>query len=95
MSENQKNILIPALNSQAGKRNSWGQLYGSSDALVIAQAAQQAGRNNKPVVVITPDTPSATRLEYDIRFYADENIPVLTYRASRHFITSVGTNPFS
>jgi transcription-repair coupling factor (superfamily II helicase) len=79
MSENQKNILIPVLNSQPGKHNSWGQLYGSSDALVIAQAAQQAGKDSKPVIVITPDTPSATRLEYDIRFYADENIPVLIF----------------
>ncbi|MEE8379503.1 MAG: transcription-repair coupling factor, partial [Gammaproteobacteria bacterium] len=79
MPENQTNFLIPELTTQTGQRNRWGQLYGSSDALAIAQAAQQAGENSKPVIVITPDTPSATRLEYDIRFYANEEIPVLIF----------------
>ena len=79
MPENQTNFLIPELNPQAGQRNRWGQLYGSSDALVIAQMAQQAGRDSKPIIIITPDTPTATRLEYDIRFYVDETIPVLIF----------------
>ena len=44
---------------QAGQRSYWGQLYGSSDALAIAEAAQSA---DAPVVVVTADTPSAQRL---------------------------------
>ncbi|NOX92693.1 MAG: transcription-repair coupling factor, partial [Gammaproteobacteria bacterium] len=61
-------LLAPITDKQAGRRTQWGQLYGCSDALAIAEAAQSA---DGPVVVITPDTPSATRLEYAIRFFCD------------------------
>ena len=75
--------LIPSLVTQAGLRNRWGQLYGSSDALVIAQTAQQVGKDGMPVVVITPNTPTATRLQHDIRFYAGKEdgteLPVLIF----------------
>ncbi|HEC18167.1 MAG TPA: transcription-repair coupling factor [Gammaproteobacteria bacterium] len=64
----------------AGQRQSWGQLYGCSDALAIAEAARRAPG---PVLVITPDTPAATRLEYAIRFFcagdAPDGLPVLTF----------------
>ena len=67
-------------NKQAAKRTRWGQLYGCSDALAIAEAAQAA---TGPVLVITADTPTATRLEYAIRFFsggdADDALPVLTF----------------
>ena len=45
---------------------SWGSLPGSSSALAIASAAQSELR---PIVVITPDSPSAMRLEQEIRFF--------------------------
>lgn len=58
----------------------WGQLYGCSDALAIAEAARSA---DAPIIVITTDTPSATRLEYAIRFFcggsANQDLPVLTF----------------
>jgi len=87
MPESQHNILSPSLDPQPGHRSRWGQLYGSSDALIIARAAllaqQQAGENGKPVMVITPDTPTATRLEYEVQFYArgttGDALPVLTF----------------
>jgi len=81
-------LLTPTTEKQAGRRTHWGQLYGRSDALAIAEAAQSA---DGPVMVITPDTPSATRLEYAIRFFCDSpcsgnsndgphnNLPVLTF----------------
>ncbi len=53
--------------SLAGQRGYWGQLYGCSDALVIAEAALAA---DAPIMVITSDTPAATRLEHAIRFFA-------------------------
>jgi transcription-repair coupling factor (superfamily II helicase) len=79
MPEDKIHQIIPSLNTAAGQRISWGQLYGSSDALVIAQAAEQVGREGKPVLVVTPDTPAATRLEYAIRFFAGKSLPVLTF----------------
>jgi transcription-repair coupling factor (superfamily II helicase) len=62
----------------AGQTMRWGRLYGSSYGLVISQAARQADRL---VVVITPDTPSANQLEYDIRFYGggSDELPVLHF----------------
>ena len=81
-------LLAPPTKNQAGRRTQWGQLYGCSDALAIAEAAQSA---DGPVVVITADTPSAMRLEYAIRFFCgnqhvensnDEpynDLPVLTF----------------
>ncbi len=65
----------PQQATQSGRRSRWGQLYGSSEGLAIAQAARQAGA---PLIVITPDTPAATRLEYEIRFFAGD-LPVLTF----------------
>lgn len=79
MPENQVHHLIPSLDTAAGQRISWGQLYGSSDALVIAQTAKQGGSEGKPVLVVTPDTPTATKLEYAIRFFAGSELPVLTF----------------
>ncbi len=69
-------LLAPTTEKQAGRRTQWGQLYGCSDALAIAEAAQSA---DGPVVVITPDTPSATRLDYAIRFFCNNQLPVLTF----------------
>lgn len=77
--ENPANLLQPPINDHAGHRNQWGQLYGSSDALAIARAAELAGESGKPLIVITPDTPTATRLEYAIRFFCGHETPVLTF----------------
>lgn len=84
MSDKRPQLLTPSWDPHAGRRTPWGQLYGSSDALAIAQAARQA---EAPVLVITPDTPSATRLEYAIRYFCDADtadpkqdaLPVLTF----------------
>lgn len=59
-------LLSASTANQTGQRRYWGQLYGSSDALAIAEAAQSA---DAPVVVVTADTPSAQRLEHAIRFF--------------------------
>lgn len=70
---------------QTGQRNYWGKLYGSSDALAIAEAAMAS---DGPVVVVTPDTPSAHRLEHAISFFCktadgsdstESEFPVLTF----------------
>jgi transcription-repair coupling factor (superfamily II helicase) len=71
-------LLQPVFDTQPGRRTQWGQLYGCSDALAIAEAAQSA---TGPVMVITGDTPSASRLEHAIRFFCSrsEALPVLTF----------------
>ncbi len=73
-------LLAPPVERQAARRMQWGQLYGCSDALAIAEAARSA---DAPIIVITADTPSATRLEYAIRFFCggsdNHDLPVLTF----------------
>jgi transcription-repair coupling factor (superfamily II helicase) len=71
-------IFAPPLNIKAGDRSQFGQLYGSSFGLLIsATAREHAGI----VLVVTPDTPTATRLEEELRFYngGDDAIPVLSF----------------
>lgn len=77
--DNRSKLFQPSISAHGGKRSYWGQLYGCSDALAIAVAAQQAGENNKPLILITPDTPTASQLEYALRFFCDGNTPVLTF----------------
>lgn len=48
----------------------WGHLQGSSSALAIARAYQQA---KGPVVLLTADTPSALKLQREIAFFLNSN----------------------
>jgi transcription-repair coupling factor (superfamily II helicase) len=68
--------LTPPLTIKAGERNQFGQLYGSSFGLLISAAARE---HRGIVLVTTPDTPSATRLEEELRFYnaGTDAIPIL------------------
>ena len=70
--------LQPNLITKRGDRQQWGRLYGSSFGLVISEAAH---RHPGILLVVTADTPSATRLEYELRFYnrGNDDIPVLSF----------------
>ncbi len=70
--------LQPGLPRKPGEHNRWGKLYGSSYGLVINAAAH---RHPGPLVVITEDTLSAQRLEYELRFFAgeDKSLPILSF----------------
>jgi transcription-repair coupling factor (superfamily II helicase) len=70
--------LAPPLTIKAGDRTQFGQLYGSSFGLLISAAARE---HRGIVLVATPDTPSAARLEEELRFYNRGNnaIPVLSF----------------
>ena len=59
---------LPKLLTESTRPNhiSWGNLGGSSSALAIASAAKE---DSRPMVVITADSPSALRLEQEIRFF--------------------------
>ncbi len=68
--------LTPALPERPGDRRRWARLYGSSLGLVIGRAAKE---HKGPVVVVTPDTPSAHRLEEELCFFLDRDVPILHF----------------
>ncbi len=70
--------LNPLLATRPGDRVTWGRLYGSGTGLAIATAAC---RQERPLVVITADASTATRLEYELRFFLgrDPAVPVLGF----------------
>ncbi|MDH5591520.1 MAG: transcription-repair coupling factor, partial [Gammaproteobacteria bacterium] len=54
-----------------------GQLYGSAQGLLLANAAQQ---HDGPILVLTDDTASAHRLELEARFYlGNQVLPILHF----------------
>ena len=70
-------MKLPALPAKAGQKITLGQLVGSSLALVAARLTREA---NRPVLLVTADTPSALRLEQELSFLlADQGCPVLMF----------------
>jgi len=70
--------LDPILETEPGRRLRWGRLYGAANGLVISAAAR---RHPGLLLVVTADTPSATRVEEELRFFAanDPALPVLHF----------------
>jgi transcription-repair coupling factor (superfamily II helicase) len=56
----------------------WSDLYGSGLGLAASQAAHH---HKGPVLILTADTPEASRLEYEVRFFtgAQASLPVLNF----------------
>ncbi len=74
------NLLSP-LNPKLPEKNiaqyQAGQLYGSAQGLLIANAAQQ---HHGPILVITDDAASAHKLEIEAQFYlTDKSLPILHF----------------
>ncbi|MEJ2345320.1 MAG: transcription-repair coupling factor [Gammaproteobacteria bacterium] len=62
---------------QAGETLIWGRLYGDAPGLAIAEAAR---RHPGPVLVTTPDTQTAARLESQLQFFArDDGLNILQF----------------
>jgi transcription-repair coupling factor (superfamily II helicase) len=61
--------LHPPMAEKPGQRFIWGNLYGASIGLSISSAIAQ---NNRPILIIAPDTLTATRLEYELAFFQHE-----------------------
>ncbi len=59
-------IFKPALPKGSGDHIHWGNLHGSSLAMAIAYAQQNAGQR---LLLVTPDTPSAHKLEQELSFF--------------------------
>jgi len=71
------NPLHPSAPTESGKRQLWGSLYGSGIGLVTSQTAQNYSH---PVILVTPDTATAQRIEYALRFYlGDSSTPVMSF----------------
>jgi transcription-repair coupling factor (superfamily II helicase) len=60
------NPLNPPFPEKPGQYLTWGNLHGASIGLALSNIIEQA---NRPVVVIAPDTLTATRLEYELQFF--------------------------
>ena len=63
-----KTLFSPPLPNNRDEIRHWGRLYGSSSALVIAQAAMQT---EAPVIVITRDTTESLQLEQALKVFID------------------------
>ena len=67
------NTLLPAWTLKPTQHQAWGNLQGSSPALVISQLAQL-----RPVLVVTADTRIAEQLHEEIEFFAKKPCPLST-----------------
>jgi transcription-repair coupling factor (superfamily II helicase) len=70
--------LQPVYSPRPGDQTRWGRLYGSSFGLLLAETARM---HTGPLVVVTTDTATTNRLEYELRFYIgrDDTLPVRTF----------------
>ena len=66
-------IFAPALPKKAGDHQHWANLHGSAAALLISQAAKASKHRT---LLVTADTPSALKLEKEIRFFSDASVQV-------------------
>ncbi len=74
---NQSNPLSPPIPQNKNDKISWGNLFGSSMSLAIYNAALKF---TGPLVVITSDTLTATRLEDELNFFnGDNSFSILTF----------------
>lgn len=67
--------IAPRLNNKPGNKQRWGQLIGCAQSLAICQAAKQ---HDSLTLVITADSNTAQRLESELRFFADDSLPILS-----------------
>ena len=58
----------PLLPNKSRMQVRWGQLYGSATSLWLAEAARKA---SGPVLVIAADARQASRIEDELRFFAE------------------------
>jgi transcription-repair coupling factor (superfamily II helicase) len=67
--------LQPPIPKEPLKRLTWGNLTGASKGLTISRLICA---NQRPVLIITPDTNAATRLEYELQFF-HQNTPIIPF----------------
>lgn len=68
--------LLPNLPHKSGDRRVWGELAGAAPAFLAAQIAVQ---HQGVLVIITGDTQTATQLDYELRFFLSDDLPILHF----------------
>lgn len=69
--------LNASLPNKTGERHFWTQLYGAAQSLAIYSSAV---KHPGLVVVVTPDTLTATKLQFELNFFAsDTSVPILNF----------------
>jgi transcription-repair coupling factor (superfamily II helicase) len=63
------NPISPPIPAAGGSPLQWSNLHGASIGLALSAVIAQ---HKLPVVIIAPDTLTATRLEYELRFFHNE-----------------------
>ncbi len=63
---NRASAFQPECSFKAGEKSFWGRLYGSAKALAISQLVSEA---EVPIIIMTADSLSASRLTEELRFY--------------------------
>lgn len=67
---NRASAFQPECSFNVGEKSFWGRLYGSAKALAISQLVSTA---KAPVIIMTADSLSASRLTEELRFYLSDN----------------------
>ena len=68
-SNNRASVFQPECSFKAGEKSFWGRLYGSAKALAISQLVSET---EAPVIIMTADSLSASRLTEELRFYLND-----------------------
>ena len=71
-----QSLLTLALPTHTGDRKTWANLAGAGLGLAIAEAAQQW---SGVMLLVTSDSQQATRLEEEIRFFSQNQYPILHF----------------
>ena len=71
-----ESALQPKCSCKPHEKSFWGRLYGSSKALAISRLAKM---RDFPIVVLTGDSQTASRLKEALRFYLDGEVDILSF----------------
>ena len=67
--KNRASAFQPECSLKASEKSFWGRLYGSAKALTISQLSKEV---EAPIVIMTRDSLSASRLTEELRFYLND-----------------------
>ncbi len=70
-----QNVFSPPIPTKQGERLVWGNLYGASIGLALSSLLETI---QAPVLIVAPDTLSSSRLEYELRFF-NQDQPIVHF----------------
>jgi len=69
-------IILPPLPNSPAEQSHWLGLSGCADSLALATAVMQEKRL---LVIVTPDSQTALRIEHELAFFLDNSFPILQF----------------